>query len=101
MHGELVQERGINQSLWVQLGKHSQQILLPSAVHLEERLTVSQSVPEPASSQTDTHSLGFLSVADAAASSREALRLNPSSDRAVVHPAGVLGVGGSNPSLAT
>ena len=28
-------------------------ILLPSAVHLEERLTVSQSVPEPASRQSD------------------------------------------------
>ena len=28
-------------------------MLLPSAVHLEERLTVSQSVPEPASRQSD------------------------------------------------
>ena len=31
----------------------SPKILLPSAVHLEERLTVSQSVPEPASRQSD------------------------------------------------
>ena len=30
-------------------------ILLPSAVHLEERLTVSQSVPEPASRQSDRY----------------------------------------------
>jgi hypothetical protein len=38
----------------------SQQILLPSAVHLEERLTVSQSVPEPASRQSDRYTqFGF------------------------------------------
>ena len=47
-------------------------ILLPSAVHLEERLTVSQSVSESgkqsvrqsvgqAGRQTETHSLGFFS----------------------------------------
>ena len=30
----------------------TKKILLPSAVHLEERLTVSQSVPEPASRQS-------------------------------------------------
>ena len=36
------------------------QILLPSAVHLEERLTVSQSVPEPASRQSDRYTqFGF------------------------------------------
>ena len=35
-------------------------ILLPSAVHLEERLTVSQSVPEPASRQSDGYTqFGF------------------------------------------
>ena len=35
-------------------------ILLPSAVHLEERLTVSQSVPEPASRQSDRYTqFGF------------------------------------------
>ena len=35
-------------------------ILLPSAVHLEERLTVSQSVPEPASRQLDRYTqVGF------------------------------------------
>ena len=37
-----------------------QKILLPSAVHLEERLTVSQSVPEPASRQSDRYTqFGF------------------------------------------
>ena len=36
------------------------EILLPSAVHLEERLTVSQSVPEPASRQSDRYTqFGF------------------------------------------
>ena len=50
------------------------QILLPSAVHLEERLTVSQAVPEPVS-QTETHSLGFLSVADTAPSSGDSFVL--------------------------
>ena len=46
-------------------------ILLPSAVHLEERLTVSQAVPEAGqqSVRQKTHSLGFLSVADTAPSS--------------------------------
>ena len=35
-------------------------IILPSAVHLEERLTVSQSVPEPASRQSDRYTqFGF------------------------------------------
>ena len=35
-------------------------ILLPSAVHLEERLTVRQSVPEPASRQSDRYTqFGF------------------------------------------
>ena len=39
---------------------YSLQILLPSAVHLEERLTVSQSVPEPASRQSDKYTqFGF------------------------------------------
>ena len=33
------------------------EILLPSAVHLEERLTVSQSVPEPASRQSQIHTV--------------------------------------------
>ena len=31
----------------MQLQKRVRKILLPSAVHLEERLTVSQAVPEP------------------------------------------------------
>ena len=77
------------------------EILLPSAVHLEERLTVSQSVPEPASRQSDTHRLGFLSVADAAPSSRKALCYNSSSGRAAMQPAGIPVVGGSNPSADT
>ena len=39
---------------------HITEILLPSAVHLEERLTVSQSVPEPASRQSDRYTqFGF------------------------------------------
>ena len=55
-------------------------VLLPSAVHLEERLTVSQSVSQSgqqsvrqsfgqAGRRTETHSLGFFSVADSAPSS--------------------------------
>ena len=39
--------------------------------------------------QTDTHSLGFLSVADAAPSSREALRRHPRSGRVVTQPTGI------------
>ena len=42
------------------LHQSEHQILLPSAVHLEERLTVSQSVPEPASRQSDRYThFGF------------------------------------------
>ena len=44
----------------VQISQQPLQILLPSAVHLEERLTVSQSVPEPASRQSDRYTqFGF------------------------------------------
>ena len=40
--------------------RRAPKILLPSAVHLEERLTVSQSVPEPASRQSDRYTqFGF------------------------------------------
>ena len=40
--------------------KMDKEILLPSAVHLEERLTVSQSVPQPASRQSDRYTqFGF------------------------------------------
>ena len=40
--------------------KNQKKILLPSAVHLEERLTVTQSVPEPASRQSDRYTqFGF------------------------------------------
>ena len=62
--------------------KEQGQILLPSAVYLEERLTVSQSVSwagqqsvrqsvRQAGRQTETHSLGFFSVADSHSSSGE------------------------------
>ena len=51
----------------------------------------------PAVSQTETHSLGFLSVADAAPSSGETFRLRPSSGRMVMQLTGVFLVGGSNP----
>ena len=46
-------------------------ILLPSAVHLEECLTLKPNSPlaRQAVSHTETHSLGFLLVADAAPSS--------------------------------
>ena len=43
------------QSPTQQHNEPQRKILLPSAVHLEERLTVSQSVPEPASRQSDRY----------------------------------------------
>ena len=43
-----------------QVLKDLAEILLPSAVHLDERLTVSQSVPEPASRHSDRYTqFGF------------------------------------------
>ena len=45
----------------------------------------------PAVSQTETHSLGFLSVADTAPSSGEAVCLRPSSGRMVMQLTGVSG----------
>ena len=49
------------QSRTEQHNEPQRKILLPSAVHLEERLTVSQSVPEPASRQSDRYTpFGFL-----------------------------------------
>ena len=73
-------------------------ILLPSAVHLEERLTANQSVPEPSQqSVTQKHTVGFLSVADAAPSSGDTLRLRASSGRMVMQVTGDFLVGGSNP----
>ena len=51
----------------------------------------------PAVSQTEAHSLGFLSVADAAPSSGETFRLRPSSGRMVMQLTGVFMVGGLNP----
>ena len=81
-----------------------QEILLPSAVHLEERLTVSQSVPEPASRQSDRYTqFGFF------VSGRRGTKLqrgseatchNPNSGRVVTQPAGIRVVVGSNPSSA-
>ena len=54
----------------------------------------------PAVSQTETHSLGFSSVADAAPSSGEIFRLRASSGRMVMQLTGVFMVGGSNPGRA-
>ena len=51
----------------------------------------------PAGSQTEAHSLGFLSVADAAPSTGETFRLRPSSGRMVMQLTGVFLVGSSNP----
>ena len=51
----------------------------------------------PAVSQTETHSLGFLSVADAAPSSGETFRLGASSGRMVMQPTADFLVAGSNP----
>ena len=59
------------------------------------------SLSQQAGSQTDTHSLGFLSVADAAPSSREALCRHPRSGRMVTQPTGIHVVVGSNPNLPT
>ena len=63
----------------------------------------SQPISPRASKQavTDTHSLGFLSVADAATSSREARCRNTSSGRVVRQPTGIRVAAGSNPSLPT
>ena len=61
---------------------------------------ISPSGSKQAGSQTDTHSLGFLSVAQAAPSSREAHHLRASSGPVVMQPASVVWVGGSNPSRA-
>ena len=51
----------------------------------------------PAVSHTETHSLGFLSVADASLNSGATLHCRPSSGRMVTQPTGVCLVGGSNP----
>ena len=55
----------------------------------------------PAVSQTETHSLGFLSVADAAPSSGERVHVRASSGRTVMQLAADLLVGDSNPDQAT
>ena len=81
-------------SLWEH--GYESEILLPSAVHLEERLTVSPCA-RPAVSHTETHSLGFLSVADASLSSGATLHRRPSSGRMVTQPTADSWVGGSNP----
>ena len=54
----------------------------------------------PAVSQTETHSLGFLSVADAAPSSGETIRLRASSGRIVMQPTADFLVGSSKPGGA-
>ena len=54
----------------------------------------------PAVSQTETHSLGFLSVADAAPSSGEIVHFRASSGRTVMHLTADLLVGGPNPDRA-
>ena len=55
---------------------------------------------KPAVSQTETHSLDFLSVADAAPSSGKMFHLRTSSGQMVMQPASVFMVGGSNPGRA-
>ena len=54
----------------------------------------------PAVSQTETHGLGFLSLADAAPSNGENFRLRASCGRMVMHLTKVFPVAGSNPSRA-
>ena len=51
----------------------------------------------PAGSQTETHSLVFMSVADAFLSSGVALHYAPSSGGMAMHPTAVCMLGGSNP----
>ena len=53
----------------------------------------------PAVSQTETHTLGFLSVADASPSSGATLRLRSSSGRMVMRPTSISWVSGSYPGL--
>ena len=54
----------------------------------------------PAVSQTETHSLGYLSVAAAAPSSGESITLAASCGRMVMQLTGVVMVGGSNSGQA-
>ena len=68
-------------------------------MHLEERLTVSQSVPEPASRQSDRYTqFGFFVSSRYGAKQKGALR-TPGSSRVVTQPTGVRVVGGSDLSL--
>ena len=82
--------------------QNAKQILLPSAVHLEERLTVSQSVPEPASRQSVRYTqFGFFVSGRCGPKQQGGPVLQPKPSRVVKQPAGIRVVGGSNPSLAT
>ena len=74
-------------------------ILLPSAVHLEERLTVSQSVPEPASRQSDRYTqCGFFVSGRCGPKQQGGPLLQSESGRVVTQPTGIRVVAGSNPS---
>ena len=65
------------------------QILLPSAVHLEERLTVSQSVPEPASRQSVRYTqFGFFVSGKCGARQQGGPVLQPRPSRVVKQPTG-------------
>ena len=84
------------------LCSNGEQILLPSAVHLEERLTVSQSVPEPASRQSVRYTqFGFFVSGRCSTKQQGGPAVQPkkwSSGKATDR---CQAVGGSNPSLAT
>ena len=75
---------------------------MPSAVHLEERLTVSQSVPELASRQSDRYTrFGFFVSGRCGPKQQGGHTPHPGSSRVVTPPTGIRVVGGSNPSLPT
>ena len=64
-------------------------ILLPSAVHLEERLTVSQSVPEPASRQSVRYTqFGFFVSGRCGPKQQGGPVLQPKPGRVVKQPTG-------------
>ena len=79
--------------------KHS--IAFGSAPRREVDSQPIRPLARPAVSQPETHSLGFLSVADAGPSSRVTLRLRLSSGRMVMQLASDFMVGSSNPSKVT
>ena len=98
--------RGQKVCFWHMVGS---KILLPSALHRLRGLTVSESVSQSgqqsvrqsvgqAGRQTETHSLGFFSVADLASSSWENTYCRMRSGLVVKQPTADLQVDGSNPS---